>query len=122
MNVLLHITPREDWERAERDGSYRAASLETEGFIHCSTPAQVVGTASRFYQGQAGLVLLVIDAEKLQAEVRYEAADGQMFPHLYGPLNRDAVLDVLPLKPEGDGSFVLPPSLTERAVSWGEAP
>ena len=109
VTVLLHITPREDWERAERDGIYRAASLETEGFIHCSTPAQVVGTATRFYRGQTGLVLLVIDAEKLQAEVRYEDADGQMFPHIYGPLNLDAVTRVLPFEPSADRTFTLPP-------------
>ncbi len=112
MNLLLHITSRPDWELAERDGIYRAASLDTEGFIHCSTPAQVVGTANRFYRGQTGLVLLVIDAEKLQAEVRYEAADGQMFPHLYGPLNVDAVTRVLPLEPGTDGTFALPEALT----------
>lgn len=112
LNILLHITPREDWERAGRDGIYRAASLDTEGFIHLSTPAQVVGTANRFYRGQTGLVLLVIDEERLQSEIRYEAADGQMFPHLYGSLNVDAVTRVLPFEPGPDGAFTLPEALT----------
>jgi uncharacterized protein (DUF952 family) len=106
-NPLLHICPRSDWDA--RDAAYRSASLATEGFIHCSRPEQVVATAARFFHGQRGLVLLVIDPDRVAAEIRDELAEnGQMFPHIYGPLNADAVVAVLPFEPAADGGFALP--------------
>lgn len=108
---ILHITTRTVWDAAQHAGEYCAASLDTEGFIHCSTPQQVLGPANAFYRGQHDLVLLVIDPAKLQADLRYEAADADLFPHLYGALNLDAVIDVLPFPPREDGMFALPPSL-----------
>jgi uncharacterized protein (DUF952 family) len=110
---LLHITERAAWDEATARGEYLPPSLEMEGFIHLSLPQQVVGTAERFYRGRSGLVLLVIDVDRLSAPVCYEAAaDHGTFPHLYGPLNLEAVAAVLPFAPEPDGTFRLPPSLS----------
>lgn len=112
--ILLHIAERDAWERTQESGAaaYRPASLLAEGFIHLSTPGQALLPANAFYRGRTGLVLLVLDAARLDAEVRYEPADGHWFPHLYGPLNGDAVTKVLPFPPESDGSFRLPPELS----------
>ena len=104
-DTLLHICPAPDWREAQEAGEYRAASLDSEGFIHCSTPAQVAATANRFYHGRHGLVLLVIDPSRLGPEVRYEAADGSLFPHLYGLLNLDAVVEVQEFEPDENGTF-----------------
>ena len=107
--ILLHICPQTDWEISKPTGEYRAASLQTEGFIHCSLPAQTVDTARRYFHGQQGLVLLMIDSARTTAEIRFEAANaGQEFPHLYGPLNTEAVVRVIPFPPNADGSFSLP--------------
>jgi len=114
MTLIFHITPRQQWESAQRIGSYRSDTLDTEGFIHCSELRQVVGVANRFYAGQSGLVLLSMAIAHLQAELRYEAADGDEFPHLYGALNLDAVVRVIDFKPAPEG-FKLPPELTEDA-------
>lgn len=108
MDTLFHICARSDWEEARRRGEYRTASLESEGFIHLSTPDQVAATADRFYRGQTGLVLLVIDAGRLLPEVRYEAADGALFPHLYGPLPLGAVMGVSEFEPGEGGGFDAP--------------
>ena len=110
MNTLLHICPAQDWQDAGIRGEYRADSLALEGFIHCSTPEQVARTANRFYRGQVDLVLLVIDAGQVAAEIKYEAADGELFPHLYGPLNLNAVTKVQAFSPAADGTFS-PPTL-----------
>ncbi|MBS1124241.1 MAG: hypothetical protein H6Q90_6469, partial [Deltaproteobacteria bacterium] len=75
-------------------GEYRAASLEAEGFIHLSTAAQLPGTLRRFYRGVPDLVVLTIDPTRLRGELRYERADRDDFPHLYGPLELDAVIVV----------------------------
>ena len=109
MNMILHICSRSAWDEAQSRGDYRAASLDTEGFIHCSTPEQVVGTANLLFQGQKGLVLLVINSEKVSAPIKYEdAGNDQFFPHVYGPINLDAVVDVREFAPEFDGTFRQP--------------
>jgi uncharacterized protein (DUF952 family) len=110
MAIIYHITQAARWAEAQAQGQYSADSLATEGFIHCSTPAQVVATASRYYAGQPGLVLLAIAPARVTAEVRFERAayNGELYPHIYGPLNLDAVTAALPFAPEADGSFRMP--------------
>ena len=103
--VIYHILPSENWERAREQGDYQPASLTNEGFIHLSTRDQVAGTLSRFFADHSGLILLCIDVARLHSELRYDAADGQFFPHLYGPLNLDAVVDVLKIAPGTNDPF-----------------
>ncbi len=109
---IYHILPRLLWEQALAQGEYRAVSLETEGFMHASTREQVLDTASRYYRGQMGLVLLAIDPDRVQSEVRFDPVilNGTQttFPHIYGPLNIDAVEAVLDFPPNADGSFNFP--------------
>ena len=103
--TLLHIVARDEWE-TNADTDYAPSSLASEGFIHLSTTEQVVATANRFYRGQEGLVLLEIASERLTRPLRFDDVPGHgIFPHLYGPLNRDAVVRVLSFEPEPDGSF-----------------
>lgn len=104
-HFLAHICPQEAWLEAQAAGEYRAATLDSVGFIHCSRPEQVLGVANSFYRGLPDLVLLWIDPERLTAEIRWGPADGQLFPHLYGPLNLEAVTSVTGLIPDEDGVF-----------------
>ena len=115
--TILHITSRPEWLSAEKRGLFAASSLLNEGFIHCSTPEQVVPVANAFYKGQNGLVLLVLDESRLKPEVRWEAPSGapaegisasDLFPHIYGPVNVDAVVSVLDFPPDPAGTFTLP--------------
>jgi uncharacterized protein (DUF952 family) len=101
--ILFHITTRAAWERARELGSYQPQTFAAEGFIHLSEERQWLATANRFYSGQHGLVLLALQEDRLAAEVRREPADGDLFPHLYGALNLDAVTAVydLPLSEAG---------------------
>lgn len=112
VNRIYHIAVRADWEQASADGAYTRSSadktLAEEGFIHASQASQVARTANKFYRDVPGdLVLLVIDAGRVRAEVRYEPVPGAdlPFPHIYGPLNTDAVLAALPFAPGPDGTF-----------------
>ena len=91
--MLFHLTTRDAWATARAAGHYT-----TDGpFIHLSTERQWPGVRERFYRDVADLLLLAIDDTKLASEVRYESADGDSFPHLYGPLNLDAVVSATPL-------------------------
>jgi uncharacterized protein (DUF952 family) len=98
--TVYHVTTHQLWEAALTSGSYAAESLPTEGFIHCSTQAQVSGVLERYYKGVKGLVLLHIDTQKLTAPLRYEiaASTGEYFPHVYGRINCNAVVaaEVIP--------------------------
>jgi len=108
---VFHITERGAFAAALESGAYTAESLEREGFIHCSTRAQVLRTATRFFGGRAGLVLLCIDAQRIAASLRFEAADGELFPHCYGQIPLDAIPAVIDFPCRPDGSFELPPEL-----------
>jgi uncharacterized protein (DUF952 family) len=115
---FYHIAPREHWQEAQAAGAYRPPSLASQGFIHGSTRTQVVDTANLYFRGEDGLVLLCIDPARLGPSLRYEApasagpaTDAGLFPHIYGPLNLDAVTRVLPFPANADGSFSLPPEL-----------
>jgi uncharacterized protein (DUF952 family) len=89
---MFHITTRDAWEAARTAGTYRAQSLETEGFIHFSLASQLAGTAQRYYAGVGDLIVLCVDEAGL--DVRIEGG----FPHLYEPLPVAAVMDVMPLE------------------------
>jgi uncharacterized protein (DUF952 family) len=102
---LVHLCRREDWQAAFASGEYRAGSLTSEGFIHCSRPDQILQVANRYYQGLRDLVLLWIDPDQVQPEIRWEAVGEESFPHIYGPLNLSAVVSVVDFTPDEEGVF-----------------
>ena len=110
---IFHITSQAAWAGAQKNGQYAADSLADQGFIHCSKAHQILRVANLIYAGQHGLVLLVIDPVRLTSELRWEpGADlaTELFPHVYGPINLDAVVNVLAFDPGTDGKFHLPGS------------
>ena len=113
--LIYHITARTSWSAAQKSGAYSADSLASQGFIHCSKIDQILRVANAVYTNQRGLVILVIDMSRLKPEVRWEAgADkaDELFPHIYGPLDLEAVVRVLDFEPGADGKFHLPVSLS----------
>ena len=119
--MILHICTRQEWDTRTGD-LLRPASLDAEGFVHCSDPGTVALPAGRLHAGRTDLVLLEIDPDRLDVPVRWEpgVADGRVetsgpwFPHVYGPLPGSAVRAVHAFPPEADGSFRLPVALRER--------
>ena len=80
-----------------------------DGFIHLSAASQVAGTLAKYFAGQRGLVLLAVDPERLGERLRLETSrGGELFPHLYGPLELEHVISVEPLTLQEDGSHRLP--------------
>jgi len=117
---IYHLALAPEWEAARAAGEpYRRStlgvSLEEEGFVHCSFPEQVAATAERFYAGRDDVVVLVLDPERLTSPLVVEAPAGagpgaEEFPHVYGPLDLAAVLDVVPA-PLGPAGVPSVPSL-----------
>ncbi len=94
--MIYHVVTRQSWEAARQQGFYEAASLALEGFIHCSKKEQVAGVLERYYKNQTDLLLLHIEESKLTAPLKYELAPSvnEEFPHVFGRINLDAVVDV----------------------------
>jgi uncharacterized protein (DUF952 family) len=113
-NIIFHITQTEEWAKAKELGTYASNTLASEGFIHCSTLAQVVGSANRFFKDRQDLVILSIDRDRVMPEIRYEGAEANnLFPHIYGELNIDAVIQSIDLESDSNGFFILPKELVD---------
>ncbi len=105
-NLIIHLcSAGRVAEKLRNRECTRSKSLEQEGFIHCSQPEQILEVANRFYHGISELVLLWMDPDKVTSEIRWEGANNSLFPHIYGPINLDAVISVTELKPEIDGTY-----------------
>ena len=109
-SVLVHLCSNAEWRFAQTRGEHRPGSLDVSGFVHLSTPEQVDLPANRLYAGRTDLVLLRIDPARLASPLRWEPGvatdpDAMVFPHLYGALPVDAVINVTPYRPDADGRF-----------------
>ena len=116
--MILHITSKQEWHEAQARGEYIAPSLETEGFIHCSTEKQVLHVANAFYRGRNDLVLLKLDEARLKPGLKWEPPAGipapgisesDSFPHIFGPINLTAIASILDFVPDPvSGTFTYP--------------
>jgi glutathione S-transferase len=109
---LYHLAVQSDWAAQRVSGHYEVStlgrSLAEEGFIHCSFEHQVQAIADLVYRGRSDVLLLEIDARLLRSPIKVEGPDGgEAYPHIYGPLNRDAVVHVEPLALLADGRLDL---------------
>jgi uncharacterized protein (DUF952 family) len=89
---FYHITTPELWDKYKEQDFYEAASLHTEGFIHCSYSEQLHGTLEKYYTGVPHVLLLLIDPTLLTSKLVVEASrNGELFPHIYGSINKSAI-------------------------------
>ena len=112
--MIYHLALAADWTQAQSDErGYRVSSigrlLGDVGFIHCSFESQLQRVADAYYRARTDVVLLAIDESKLTSPIREENTEGgdELYPHIYGPLNVDAVVSVQPLVPHADGTLVI---------------
>jgi uncharacterized protein (DUF952 family) len=105
--VTYHLVPASIWEQAQHDDLYTPEAYEADGFIHCTNGIdQLVTVANWFYTSDTrDYRVLVLDLSKVQSDVRYDD-DAKIFPHIYGPLNPNAVVDVFNVSREADGTFL----------------
>ena len=116
--IILHLVPKTEFEGAPVDQPFLAAHYAADGFTHCTAGWDVLShVANNVYRHTPGdFIVLEIEAERVTAPVRFEApvppppADhplaGHLFPHIYGPINRDAIERVTPVRRAEDGAFI----------------
>ncbi len=93
--MIFHITNKGAWETSKEVGEYSGDTLQTEGFIHCSTLEQIYEVACYLFSKKEDLVILEIDENVVIPEIKYEdAGNGKLYPHIYGSLNIDAVKNI----------------------------
>ncbi|MBO6947119.1 MAG: DUF952 domain-containing protein [Rhodospirillales bacterium] len=117
-DVIYHMCRAEEWAMALAEGSYEGSSQDkADGFIHFSTKKQVWTSAAKHRRGQPGIILLCVDAKKLGKNLKWEPSrGGDLFPHLYGPLDVDAVIETIPLPLGDDDVHVFPSGFPPPSV------
>jgi len=113
VGIILHITTEETMQTARAEGAYRGDTLESQGFIHASEHGQVAEVANRLFAGRGDLILLHIDEDRIGPRVVRENLEGGtiQYPHIYGPLNLDAILGIAPYRVSDNGVFEDPAPL-----------
>jgi uncharacterized protein (DUF952 family) len=102
-----HLTPAAWWNATDPSAPLGAPSLDTEGFIHCTTgAAEMVATANRHYRDDArDFVVLTVDLDRLTSPWRADDPGG-IYPHVFGPIDRAAIVDVRPMPRDAEGLFL----------------
>ncbi|NGP76397.1 DUF952 domain-containing protein [Balneolaceae bacterium YR4-1] len=106
-DLIFHVVKKEDWKTQKKDSRYHPETIDTEGFIHCSTGRNIEEVTNRLYSGEDDILLIIINTTLVDPEIRYENCGNSdiKYPHIYGPLNMDAVIDKIELASEDDGSY-----------------
>jgi uncharacterized protein (DUF952 family) len=108
-DVIFHLVPATYYRDCDASAPYTPATFLDDGFIHCTDGLDnVTDIGNRYYKEDLRMyIVLVIDLAKVQPDIRYEDPE-HIYPHIYGPLNRDAIREILPLMRAADGAFVRP--------------
>jgi uncharacterized protein (DUF952 family) len=108
MTIIYHLVSIDFWESQPTDRPYTPADYAREGFIHCTQGVeQLTVVANRYYRHDQGeWLVLVLDEQAITAEIKYEpGGDGLLYPHIYGPLNRNAIREILSMPRDPEGTF-----------------
>jgi uncharacterized protein (DUF952 family) len=109
MKLAFHGTPKRYFESLDRLQPYVPEPFAREGFIHTTEGREAVAiTLTKYYKSSGeGWVVLYIDQERVTSPIRYDDP-AEVFPHIYGPLNRDAIVAVKDIGRAPDGTFLKP--------------
>ena len=105
--MIFHFVEKDVYESSIANGYYENPTLKTRGFIHSVTFENINIIAKRYLDLEKEVVILVIDADKLMAEIKYEESKGVFYPHIYGKINVDAIINVLPFLKDEKNNFII---------------
>lgn len=107
--IILHCLRESQWNKCRENIKYGEESIKACGYIHCSSIENFWRVAPNFENIKVPLLLLCIDTNKVKANIKWEDEDncGREYPHIYGELNLDSVVKVVPLLKNEQGNFIL---------------
>jgi len=109
---ILHVTTSKIWNQFQSLPFYETESLKNEGFIHNCTKGQLLNVIGRHFSSHQSLILLEIETAMLESPLLMEESyPNDWYPHIYGRLNKDAIIRVIPIEADSFGSFILPDNL-----------
>ncbi|MCA9344837.1 DUF952 domain-containing protein [Candidatus Saccharibacteria bacterium] len=115
MKTIVVTSTDSLWNEAQKAKTYTQSTINSTlndvGFIHATSPDQTIAMLNRHFSDRDDIVLLLVDVEKVRSEIRFEkslSSRGGIYPHIYGPLNTDAVYDTIRPTKEHDGDFIVP--------------
>lgn len=105
--VTYHMVPEEVWDAQKENPTYTPEAFEQDGFIHCTNGLdQLVAVGNMFYTSDSRPYhVLILDVSRIESPIRYDD-EGELFPHIYGPLNTSAVVGMLDVPRDADGTFL----------------
>ena len=103
--MIYHIAIQEEWDSQANEPTYAPERYGNDGFIHCSEQHQLEGVADYNFRGTNDLVLLELMPTRLNPETRYEQGGEEKYPHIYGPINKDAINRIVEVRSNADGLF-----------------
>jgi len=107
-NRITKVITGKNLEAFKLQGTLNEQSLFDEGFIHCSFLHQSIEVANKYFKNESDVMLLILNHELVNDEIKYElASNGEEYPHIYGPLNVNSIIEIVPFEKLADGSFQL---------------
>jgi len=101
------LSSQQEYQTAQTNGMLSRDSIAEEGFIHAAPKSQLTRIANKYYKNTVEPLILVVDKKKVEALVKWEPATGGLYPHIYGILNFDAIVDVQKIALNTDGQYAL---------------
>ena len=118
LEFIFKIINKEEWQEAKKIGKYKGSKKDiADGYIHFSEEDQVKETLKKHYPKVENLVLLKVNAFNLEHLLWEQASNGDMYPHLYSPLDIKNVVDEFELTLDDSGIHILPEILKEYQFS-----
>lgn len=116
--IILHTTSKDSWEQNARKDYYGEFSMQSCGFIHCSTFETVLDVANSIFSDSGQVLLVCIDTDKVKPEIKWENSknSGILFPHIYGLLNLNAVVGVFEFNKDINNLFYLSDEILKYRV------
>ncbi|MBI4785664.1 MAG: DUF952 domain-containing protein [Chloroflexi bacterium] len=114
MDLTFHLVPKRYYDALDAGADYVPRDFARDGFIHCTdAPDEMARVANAFYKADSEPhYYLYVDKMHVRAPVRYDDA-ARLYPHIYGALNRDAIIAVRLAYRQSDGTFLAPEPLED---------
>lgn len=111
--IVTHIANISDWDDYRFKDYYKPKYYKQYGFIHCSTLSQTEDSLNKYFKETDSVIILIINTKKLKSKLKFEQPSSsndnrinELFPHIYGSINKDSIIEVIKIKKNSKGNFI----------------